>query len=384
MRNHVSMASFTALDEDTDAVDVASGIGYRTPLTPSGMVQHFTAQNYGFVTYDDRPGIRQEERVVVEEQRYTYGEEMYVFDNIYRLLYSADPFCYYPDIYYLTLVGQEQQGYVAVAPQIKHRFEFPGVFVRYWSGVTLVFASGTLEHLTVDAAKFDPRLKGKILFPSDLTRLIVEAQRFDQGWLSGLIRRDDKIEVPNLPAGRQWPLRVKGKDGSFYDVIATEPDGENHSLYKLFFVNKNTGEFSYFQYGDESGRGGALIGPVRAAELVKSLGYVWFEEHGQSSSGTHRIVEPRFVAHEGSPYWVFSITTRQMADVVSTVVVNAASERVVELKTRNEFDAWVSGAVIETVPSTPGTSSSNEELKEIRKDLEHVLERLRRLEQAPK
>jgi len=170
-------------------------------------------------------------------------------DAIRQALYKVDPWCYYPEISILELAKRREQlgaEVVAVAPQIKFSYRFPFFFVSNWTGVTLVYDDGDIEHLSAQEVQTDPRFEGKFAFPRSLSLKIVGSQIFDQdqGYLSGSYRRDDK------PLVIHFPLRFKAENGRYYDVTATEPElatGINRPLYRLYYIDCLNGERSYYE-----------------------------------------------------------------------------------------------------------------------------------------
>ena len=375
-------ADFSTLDP----VNVGDGTGYRVPLIPDGLFQTFLQKNRGYMVFDDQNGTS--DRVSEEEQAQAFGEGMQISDNLYRLLLSRDFTAYYPNVYYTSLKGEEDRGIVAMCPRTEYHMAGLFVFVQKLVGVDIVFADGTVESLSAEQAKKDPRFDGNYIYPVQLTREIVEAQTFDKGWMSGFYRRAGKIEVPELPGGNQMPFRIKGTNGRWYDVTATEPDGSAHALYKMFFTDALSGENTVKSFSADDSQ---LLGPVYGLEFVKQAeGFYWFEDSGgeNGSSGTHVILEPRYVVRSSDKKlrWAYSVTTRNFAQVIATIVIDAenpSDKQPLVFRERAEFEAWLSGEDVnpDLGPAAEiDDSDKQSEIRALRQLAEELTRRLQALE----
>ncbi len=358
MVNGFNSSQFTVELEHVHAVNMGQGVGYVVPITPDGFWMHWTQENDGFMIFDDRPEIESANRVRRIKEKFKVGEEMQWLDNLRRNLYSKDRWCDYSDVYYLPADPTNPDSIVIVACKVKYRYEFPCFWVPYWAGATIVNPDGAMREVTVDELLNDTRFAGQLLHPISLALTIVKVQKFDQGVLSGFVRRPGKIEIPELPGRNQMPYFIRGNDGHVYHVVATRAEGGSHALFRVYYVDAHTGVLTYYEYNEQAG----IVGPERGIEYVKSLrGYNWVEhEYKEGASGNFRVVESIYLAMpNGELWWKYTITTQRFNGVVATAVVNGHTKEVVEFRTRDEFDLWLRG------DHSASTSSSGDVLSEI-------------------
>jgi|GEM_PF-6301910 len=341
---------------DTRPIGSKTGVAYIAPLVPQGMWNSLLQNNASFMYFEDG-GLENDKRRVTDltSAPFEAGEGMEVFDDIYRrLLHEVGFFNDYPEIYYTPLYSDKGTltEIIGVVPYISYRFGW-GTLIPKWGGVAIFHANGDIEDFTPEEALADPRLAtSQRLFPGALARKYVEVQRYDQGdsiisqmW-GGLVRRPGKIEIPVLPGKVQIPYFLPMEDGSYQYLATVEPDGEAHSLMRVYFVNAQTGERLVYRY-DVPNRPKNLQGPQKVISYVKALpNYVWLEGEGSGETGTYRIVEPRPVTPQGQDhlFWMLSITPADYASVVATVFVDSATNVVHgPFKNREETFAFLQG-----------------------------------------
>lgn len=360
---NLNSSEFSIERENMHAVDVDGGIGYVAPITPEGIIGTFFRKQDGFMKFSDAPALSQIERVSRVKQPFAVGQGMLFFDDILRKLYLRDPFCRYPELYYLQL-GATKDKFVAVAPKVKYAYEFPCFFVPYWAGVTLVHSDGSVESLSPEEAKEDARLAGKRIYPQTLARSVVEAQTFDQGLLSGLYQRPGLIRIPTLPGGQQMPYLYKTRDGRDLFVVATEPAGNSFAMFRMYMVNAHSGDREVWELDPAKG----ILGPDRAGERVKSLpNYVW--------GTTHELLESFPIPKDGKLLWKYTVSTTSRTGVVLTVVVDASTNDIEVFSSRAEFEDWYAGRKHQPVRE----EGLQKEVDELRKLLKDALERLDRI-----
>lgn len=327
-------------------VATAQGVAYVTPLEVRGVWNMFFGKNQDFMFFDDAGTDETRGRVhELKTDPFQVGEGMEVFDDIQRtLVVSMGFFRSYPEISYVPVYdGDALTEVLGIVPYISYHMRW-GITVPHWGGVVVFHADGTFEDLTPEQAQDDPRLQGgNRLFPEALAEAYAEAQRFDAGPISGYFRRDDKIEIPELPGGNQMPFYLPMEDGSYQYVTMAEPDGASYALRKIFYVNAQTGKRSVYAFDGEGEEN--LLGPAKVVSSAKSVpGYNWYEESGQTASGSYRIVEPRPVTRDGKLYYMLSVTPIDYGNVVATVFVDASTSTTVgPFKTRAETFAWLAG-----------------------------------------
>ncbi|MBI4433765.1 M48 family metalloprotease [Candidatus Uhrbacteria bacterium] len=337
------------------AIGTPHGVAYIAPLVPQGVVSTFVEHNAGFMYFDDGGTEEDQPRVtMIRTEPFVFGEGMEVLDDIHRrLITEIGFFKSYPEISYVPVRSNGRVvEIIGVVPYIDYRLAW-GLFIPEWGGVVLFHASGQLERLTPQEAIADPRLRAAHrLFPEELARRYVEAQRYDQGVLSGWYRRGGKIEVPQLPAGEQMPYFLPMEDGTYQYLTMVEPDGDAYSLMRVYMVHALTGERTYYRH-DREDRDQNLQGPAKVLSYAKQIpGYNWYEESGSGASGSYRLVESRPVTRSDRLYYMLSITPVDYARVVGTVFVDAETNAVIgPFGDRASTFAWLAGEVV--VPPEP-------------------------------
>ncbi len=346
---------------------------YIAPLIVNGVVNMYLGQNQGFEVFDDAGTVDNGlDRVsLIDTPEFQVGDEMEIFDNLdRRLILDVGFFNTYPRTYYAPIYkedGVTVDEVVGIVPYISYTFWW-GFLLPEWGGVAVFHADGTIENLTPAEAQQSEKLAHvDRLFPSWLAEKWVYAQPFDQGWLSGYIRRDDKIEVPRLEDQNQMPFYLLMEDGTSQYITMTEPDGPSFALRKIYYTDARTGTSRVYAYNDKEN----ILGPAKAVSMAKSVtGYTWYEDHGQGgSSGSYRIIEPRPVTRGGELYYMYSIVPKDYGTVVATVFVNAATSKTIgPFTSRDDAFAWllerpnasaVNTAVAATIEGNAGTTTQS-------------------------
>lgn len=391
-KDNLNSSQYTVDEELINAVDINGGFGYVTPITPDDValfvpVNTFIAKNKGFMVYDDRAGVEKTEIIDTVDQTFNVGENMEFLDNVWRHLYQKDMFSRYDNIYYLQLNPENPREFTGVAPKIKFEYHFPCFFVPYWAGVTLIHADGEPEELSVEQAQNDDRLKNRKIFPRQLALKYVKVQIYDEGYLGAFYNREGKIQVPKLPGKKQMPFFTQADSRDSHFVVLTEPSGDTQAVNRIYYVNTFTGARTVFKYGLKDN----VLGVVAAIDYVKTLrGFKWVEGKDGEETGDHRIIEPVYLTRDGQLHIKYTITPKAYRGITMTVVVNAVTKDLISLKTRSEFDRWLSGEDIRTVSfddsveiespeNTDGAHAS--ELAEVKKLLNQALEKITVLEQ---
>ncbi len=132
-----------------------------------------------------------------------------------------------------------------------------------------------------------------------------------------------------------------------------------------------------------------LIGPAAAISYGKAIpGINWVEEHKDGETGNFRLIEPIPVTRNGLLFWKMTITQRDSASVVGTVVVNPAqpTEGTRKFDHRADFMTWLNGndTVSVAVPTISGGSDLQTLLDRMRRSLTEVQSNLDTIETALK
>ena len=390
MKNTFSDSTYYLDGKDMAALDVDGGFGYVVPIVPNGVIQPFLREMSGFVIFNDDPTVPDDKRIRRVHQSFKYGIGMQWFTDIWLQLARHDPFAVYGEPYYEQLDPANRDKFTIVVPKMKYSYSVAAYFVPVayldWGGVTLVYDDGKIENLSVAEAKSDPRLKGHMIYPRELAENVINAQVYDEGLLSGWIQRPGKIEVPELPGDNQMPFLIKSADGHSYDVVTAEPAGPSHSVFRVYAIDVSTGDRSVFEFNPEKQ---GLIGPAAAISYGKAIpGINWVEQHKDGETGNFRLIETIPITRNGSLFWKMTITQRDSASVVGTVIVNPAqpTEGTRKFDHRAEFMAWLNGndgVPAATLP-TGGGSDLQTLIDKARQDLNAAQSSLDALETAIK
>lgn len=333
----------------TRAQGSESGVAFVAPLIPQGIFNTLFVQNKGVMYFDDGGTDEKAQRVQEQPSEYfAIGEGMEILDDVHRhLVHEIGFFKSYPEIYYV----RDGNDVLGVVPYVSYRFYW-GLWIPYWGGVAIIDSDGNIADSSPQEAQADKRLQSaQRLFPEKLARVYVDAQRYDVGWWGGLIKRENKIEIPKLPGKNQLPYFLPMEDGSYQYVTMTEPDGDAYSLMRTYYVDAHSGALRVYSY-DKPGRDGNLLGPRKVLSFAKTIpGYNWYEKGGGDSagSGTYRLVEPRPVDRGGSLFWMISITPKDYSRVIAKVFVDAGNNEVVVGPFHNREDtlAWLAGKTVQ-------------------------------------
>lgn len=361
-------SAFTVLPKETDAVEWNGHLAYVAPLTPDGLINALTEPTDGLMVYDDHDATADRDRVSRIRLPWRFGEGMQIWDNMYRMLARSDPFAQYGNGYYVRLESGE---IIAAVPKLKYRWRFLWR-VPYWHSTVLVYPDGKTEEISAGNAIKDPRFGRARLFPEELARYIVYAQKFDMGPLSGLYNRRGKIKVPELPLQNQMPYLMEGADGEQYWITATEPAGQSAALFRMYYINGRTGERSVFEWDPDQG----VLGPERGIQRVKSLpGYNWVDP--SSGAGDFHVLEAIAITRPQDPnrlWWKYTITTAGLTGVVKTVVVDSsgANEEILPFTSRAQFSAWLHGKKLTTEEAEDPLQKAIDEVDSVKKRLQEL------------
>lgn len=345
---------FNESDQEVDlsqieAIDLNGGFGFAAPIVPQGFWNIWQGQAGGVYVFDDGHEFErgEAERLRQIPQTFTVGQGMQYFDSLERRLLWRNPFAVYGQVYYLQLDAENPDTFTIVAPYTRYSPTWWGVMVPRFAGVTLVSSDGSFENVQAAAIPDDPRLNNKPLFPRELAARIVSAQRFDQGIMSGWIRREGKIQIPEDENGRELPvLLARLTNGSYQEVMPTEPDGSARGLFRIFFIDAASGDFSMAEIDPQE----QVLGPLAARDRVFSLpNYLWYREVDGKTQGNHVVLDPVYFVREESElpqiYWLFAISHYRLEGITSVVAVNAHNYEMTVFREdeRPELEAWLAG-----------------------------------------
>jgi hypothetical protein len=351
------------------------GFGYAAPITPHGILNVFLTNNPGFMNLDDSLATDRDptKRLVRLDDEQAVGPGMEWFDNLQYALAKNDFFANYDVPHYLVLDDSKPNKLTLVVPKIKYAWLWR---LPYWGGVVIVHSDGTLEDLTAEQAKADPRLKGKWIYPMSLARHYVEIQNYGLGY--GIFTPywviKGKLEVENLKGSNQFPFLSQGMDDTTYLVTATKGQGTARGLQRMYFVNASNGNGTFHQFGTHDVVYGANASQDR---LTNISGYQWYHEDGKGGTGQMIATEPVYIVRpdDSTLYWKFTITNVKNSGISATAVANAARPDDIKVFIhRTDFESWLRGN------EAAATSSSGAGIKEeLLKDIESLARQLNSL-----
>ena len=340
IENVVSATTEEVLFEHTQPFITDDGFAFAAAITLDGARPVLLEKNPGLYIYHD--SYHAKEVIERVDQDFEIGVGMEYLDNAIRQLFYEDFFAVYDQVHYLALDSLQPRKFTGIAPKMKYKYSFPFFFAKYWAGVTLIDSDGTLTDLTVAEAQKDPRLKGKWIYPMVLAKQYVNIQDYKVGFLNSFTAVDGKLSIPKLKHN-EYPLVIYGEDGQTYFVIDTEPQGSGKGMFRMYFINATTGEMSYYEPPPSE----PAIGPLGALSRVYSLnGYNWVRDDKSGSSGNQIALEPVYLTKTDGDlvrlFYKFSVTSLQMTEVSSTVVVEAREGGLIEeFDDRDEYESWL-------------------------------------------
>jgi hypothetical protein len=308
---------------DFHIVRTPEGLSWTALRTPNGFLRVFTKKTQGLITLDADRTTRTVEQ---SDAEFRYAPKVQLTDNLrWQLLKRR----------YLirltepnAILGPEGRPLIVV-PYISYR----GVLVRRpaLGGVFVVHPDGRIEDLSPEEAQDRPEVAGSgRLFPDALARQIQDAYAFKGGIWNHYFVHEDQTQITDTEANPQPYLVDFGDRGASWVTVA-EPYGRAFAANSVFLTDTVTGETRVWRVPPRV----SLSGNRRALDVVRSLsipGIVFAERGaGQSGGGRFRPVEPRPVFVDGRLVYLVSIIPEVGNSVSKTVVVDAESNRAVEI-----------------------------------------------------
>ena len=229
------------------------------------------------------------------------------------------------------------------------------------------------------------------IFPEKLAKLHVEAYAYKNGVGNALFVHKDQIQIPSVStyySANEMPFLLPTNAGQKWFVAAVPWGAEG--VYRIFLIDAITGKIELFELDKDS----SLFGPNRAREFV-TRAYPYFDWD------KNVILEPRPVMQGSVLYWMFTITPTTFAGVTDTVLVNSSTSEVLSFgQNKTDLVRFLDGEGTGRLlgvggdflvgpggqqPASPTTPTEfpnvpPEDLEEIIRQLELILERLRELE----
>lgn len=335
------------------------------PRIPDGGLLYFLNKMTGFVTVEVDTLDR---KVAINNQTFKYADHIGITDNLFFRLINKKYFVSYTSepIY----LKDQNNKWITVVPYMSYK-NFP-FRIPYWAGVMIVKSDGSITDYTPAEAQKLSYLKGNRLYPKELTNYYAESYSYRDGLLNKWFLHKNQIEIVSLP-GEETIIHASTNEG-FKQIVVAEPYGRSYGIYKIFIFDATTGKREIISYDQNS----QLTGPVAAADYIKKSfpTYNW---------NNFQLAEPRPVKVNGDLNWLLSIIPNDSAGIATTVLLDAKTNKVTEVKSESELTALMSGKKPTTVtPSTQTPSSPTDTNTQIKAKIDQIQSELNELKSLVK
>jgi len=305
-------------------VNTPSGLKWTALRTPQGVFRIFSKKSQGLVELDAEQTARSLRQVDAE---LAVAPGLQITDNLrWRLLKER---------FLIRLeepVGVETPtGPRIVVPYLEHK----GLLVRrpVLGGVFVVSPNGDIEDLEPDEAARRPELarSGRI-FPDTQARRVQDAYQYKRGVWNAWFVHEDQTRITDTETNRQpYLVDFGGSLGSQWVTVA-EPYGRAFAASAIFLTDAVSGRTRIWRVPSRT----SLSGNRRAIEAVRAVSIPGIDfGEGTSArgggSGNFQVVEPRPVFVKGRLVYLTSIIPNSANAVSKTVVVNAATNKLVAI-----------------------------------------------------
>ncbi|MEI6267034.1 MAG: hypothetical protein WCP14_04060 [bacterium] len=314
------------------------------PRIPDGALLYFINKLSGFVTVDVNT---LERKVSISDQQFKYSDGIGITDNIYFQLIKKKYFVTYSSepIYLKDDSGKWQ----TIVPYISYK-NFP-FRVPYWGGVMVVHSDGSIEDMSPEQAAKVSYMKGNRIYPKELTNYYTESYAYKNGLINKWFLHKNETEIVSLE-GDETIIHASTKEG-FKQIVVAEPYGRSYGIYKIFIIDATTGAREIIEYNQSS----QLTGPIAAADYIRKSfpTYNW---------NNFTLSEPRPMNIRGDLYWLLSVIPNDSAGIATTVLLDAKTNKVTEVKTEEELKLFITGQPVEvkTESTNANTKDSNTEI----------------------
>jgi hypothetical protein len=321
---------------------------------PEGLLLTLKNKLSGFVTVNVSSFENNSEIV---DQEFKYSEGLQITDNLSFQLKKKRYFAQYSEPIYLKDPNSDQW-YTAV-PYISYK-GFP-IRIPKWGGVMIVDKDGNITDYTPEQAMQLPMAKNNRIYPKELSRIYTQAYSYKNGIFNKWFLHKDQIEIDENE-NLQQPYHLP-TPGGYKQMLFTKPYGNSFGIYKVFIFDATTGKIELLSYAQNT----QLIGPTAAKQYVEknypSIDYSQFS-----------IVEPRPVTANNNLYWMFSIIQGNGSGIAHTVLVNAQTTEVSEIKDMAELDKFLNHGPVNNDKSANTSKSTDKQTdnSELKARLEKV------------
>lgn len=282
-----------------------------------------------------------------------YGMGVSITDKVMFQTIHSDPGAIYKDPFQVTHDGNNS----IVIPKVRYEHHTSYGIVPYsvpvFDGVAIVHDDGEIEHLTPEQARTNPITEGQNFYPYDLSMREMKSLTWRNGTgmfgktMNHEFEKSGVFEVPDLPGeGNGWPLLVDTEEGKKY-FASVRPSGSGSGIYRLYWVDAQTGEFEELKFE----QGNTLTGPDKAPNYVKQDIPQAFQ------SDRFSIAEPLPVVIDQKVYWMVRVVAPQNSGISYVSFVDAKNtDNVHTFKETEDAITFMRGG---DVPQSEGDTAQN-------------------------
>ncbi len=285
------------------------------PRIPNSPLLYFIQKVEGLMLVNAE-SVAKQTRLI--DQRFQIGERIGVFDNVYWNLLRERYFIDFAEMFYVHDPAVDE--FYLVAPYISYEFRFP-VMVPTFGGLFIVKPDGTILDISPQEITQYPFLENTRVYPEKLALLKVESYAYKNGLFNAWFLHEDQIEVTQVPNAPNAQPFLMSTTGGLKWIVAAEPYGQSRGVFKLFFVDAQTGDVELVELDPNN----TLLGPVRVVSFVRS-------QFPTIDWSVNRIIEPRPFVQDNELYWLLSIVPNDYAGIARTVLVNARTNELTVLE----------------------------------------------------
>jgi hypothetical protein len=309
---------------DFHIVRTPRGLEWTSLRTPDGTVRTFTKKSQGIVSLD---ALQTERNSRQTDARLEVAPGLQVTDNLrWRILkehFLVDPV-------EPTAILDDQGRPLIVAPYLEYR----GILVRrpVLGGVFVVNPDGRIEDLSPEQARARPEIaRSGRLYPEPLARIVQDAYAYKRGIVNRFFFHEEQTQITDTESNEQPYLIDFGARGAKWVTVA-EPYGRAFAANAIFLTDTVTGATQIWRVP----RNQSLSGNRRAIQTVRSASipgvvFAGDDARGPSAGGRFQVVEPRPVFTGGRLVYLLSIVPESANAVSKSVIVDAASNKVVRI-----------------------------------------------------
>lgn len=337
-------------------------LSWHYPLIPDGFIIGFRLPVMG-LSYVD--ATTQERNSQMVQQDFTIGQGLRMTRNLYWNLFRERYFVNTEDPYYV--VHNEEIYTIVPAIEYKLGFKFPFFYsTPHFAGSFVVEAPNKVSFLSHEELLEAEFLKGNIVYPEVLTRVKVNAHRYNLGIVNNWFIHENKIDLQDVSTSNRQPFLMETVDGLKW-FLSAEPHSASHGVFKIFIVDARTGVIEMKELSHEQ----SLTGPVRAIDYVRRSNPIVDWER-------FTLVEPLPFIKDGVLYWKITVVPTDGAGIAYQAFLDSRNNQVIEFLTDDDIRNFITRGEIPDTDIHEGEKEAPliEEVIELLKQAEQLLERM--------